>query len=73
MGFGRRLVRHAVRRATPRPVRRVAHPVRAARRVVTPWPVRRVRRQVFVLRHPVGAAEEAVLGTLLRRRRPRRR
>ncbi len=68
MGFGRRLVRHAVWRATPRRVRRVAHPVRAARRAVTPRSVRRARHRLFVVRHPVGATEDAALGALSRRR-----
>lgn len=71
MGLGRRLVRHAVWRVAPRPVRRAVHPVRTARRTVTPRPVRRARRQLFVVRHPVGAAEDAALGALFRRRRRR--
>ena len=44
------------RRLVPRKVRRVAHPVRAAKRAVTPKPVKKLLRATNVVRNPGGAA-----------------
>jgi hypothetical protein len=65
MGFGRRVVRKSVRRATPRPVRKAIHPARTVRYAVTPRPVRQVSRAAYTVRHPVGAAENKVIGAAL--------
>jgi hypothetical protein len=78
MGFARRVVRKTVRKATPRPVRKAMHPVRTAKNAVTPRPVRQVSRAAYTVRHPVGAAENKLIGAALnagngRRRTQRRR
>lgn len=62
------LLRKAVRRATPRPVRQVkrvvTHPVRTSVRAVTPRPIRNVQRSVFNATHPVNTLENALLNSL---------
>lgn len=65
MGFGRRLVRKTVRKATPRPVRRAMHPVRTAKYAVTPRPIREVSRAVYTVTNPLGAAENKLIGAAL--------
>ncbi|ABK02412.1 hypothetical protein Arth_1017 [Arthrobacter sp. FB24] len=54
------------RRIVPRKVRRLAHPVRAAKRAVVPKPVRRALGTTRNVTHPVSAlgysAERAVFG-----------
>lgn len=59
------LLRKAVRRATPRPVRKakrvVRHPARTAVRAATPRPIRNAQRTVFNVAHPVNAAENALI------------
>lgn len=65
MGFGRRLVRKSVRRATPRTVRRVVHPVRTVKHAVTPSPVRKINQAVYTATNPVGAAENRLIGVAL--------
>jgi hypothetical protein len=65
MGFGRRLVRKSVRRATPRSVRKAMHPARTVRYAVAPRPVRQASRAAYTVRHPVGAAENKAIGVAL--------
>jgi hypothetical protein len=65
MGFGRRLVRKSVRRATPRSVRRAMHPARTVRYAVTPRPVQQASRAAYTVRRPVGAAENKAIGAAL--------
>lgn len=77
MGFARRVVRKSVRKATPRPVRQAMHPARTVKNAVTPRPVKQVSRAAYTARHPVGAAENKVIGAALngsqrRKRRSRR-
>lgn len=76
MGFARRVVRKSVRKATPRPVRKAMHPARTAKNAVTPRSVKQVSRAAYTVKHPVGAAENKVIGTALnggsRHRRKRR-
>jgi hypothetical protein len=57
MGLGRKLIR----RATPRTVRHVIHPVRTVKRKATPRSIRRVSRGINVVTNPVGAAESAII------------
>lgn len=65
MGLVRRVVRKSVRKATPRSVRKAMHPVRTARRAVTPPPVRKVTRALYTVTNPLGAAENALIGSVL--------
>ncbi len=65
MGFGRRVVRKTVRKATPRPVRQVMHPARTVKNAATPRPVKQIRRAAYTVRKPVGAAENAAIGAVL--------
>lgn len=65
MGFGRRLVRKTVRKATPRPVRRAMHPVRTVKYAATPRPVRQLSRAVYTVTNPLGAAENKLIGAAL--------
>ncbi len=62
------LMRKAVRRATPRPVRKakrvVFHPARTAVHAATPRSVRKVKRTAFNVTHPVNTAENALLDSL---------
>lgn len=67
MGFVRRLVRKSVRRVTPKPVRQVAHPVRTAKNAVVPRQLHQVSRAGYVIRHPIGAAENNAIDTMLLR------
>jgi hypothetical protein len=81
MGFARRVVRRSVRRAvrksvrraTPRPVRRAMHPAQTARKAVTPRPVKQATRAGYTVRHPVGAAENRVVGAAMHPSRRRRK
>jgi hypothetical protein len=73
MGFGRRVVRKSVRRATPRPVRHAMHPARTARNAVTPRPVKWASRAAYTTQHPMGATEKAVIGAVLYPPKPRLR
>jgi hypothetical protein len=73
MGFARRVVRKSVRRATPRPVRKAIHPAQTVRNSLTPRPVKQVSRAAYTVRHPVGAAENKVLGAALNGGRSKRR
>jgi hypothetical protein len=73
MGFARRVVRKSVRRATPRPVRQAVHPARTVRNTLTPRPVKQVSRAAYTVRHPVGAAENKLIGAALNGGRRRRR
>lgn len=73
MGFARRVVHKSVRKVTPRPVRKAMHPARTVRKAVTPKPVRQASRAAYTVRHPVGAAENKVIGAALNGGRSRRR
>lgn len=59
------LFRKAVRRATPRPVRKIKRvvrdPVRTGVRAATPKPIRDVERAAFNVTHPINTAENALL------------
>jgi hypothetical protein len=70
------LFRKAVRRATPRPVRKVKrvvrHPVRTGVRAATPKPIRDAERAAFKLAHPVNTAENAFLDAVTPRPGPPR-
>ena len=77
MGFGRRLVRKSIRKATPRTVRRAVHPVRTARYAATPKSVKKASRVLYTATNPLGAIENAAIGAVLnpgsrRRHRPSR-
>jgi len=72
MGFGRRLVRKSVRKATPRSVRKAMHPARTVKNAVTPRPMKKISRGAYTVTHPVGAAENAVIGAALYPKRGRR-
>jgi hypothetical protein len=73
VGLARRVVRKSVRKATPRPVRKAMHPARTARNAVTPRPVKQASRAAYTVRHPVGAAENKVIGAALNGGRKRKR
>ena len=73
MGFARRIVRKSVRKATPRSVRKVMHPVRTTRNAVTPRSVKQLRRGIYTVRNPLGAAENALIGSVLNAGSGRRR
>ena len=64
MGFGRRLARKAVRKATPRSVRRAMHPVRTVKYAVTPRPVKKLSRAVYTVTNPLGAAENKLINAV---------
>ena len=66
MGFGRRLIRKTVRKATPRSVRRAMHSVRTVRYTVTPKPLKQLSRAVYTVTNPLGAAENKLIGALLK-------
>jgi Skp family chaperone for outer membrane proteins len=63
------MLRKAVRRATPSPVRQieraVTHPVRTSVRAVTPRPIRNLQRSAFNVAHPMNTAENAVLNSVV--------
>jgi len=63
------LLRKAVRRATPRPVkqvkRAVTHPVRTTVRAATPRPIRQAQRTVFNVTHPVNTLENAIVRSVI--------
>ena len=65
MGFARRVVRKSVRKATPRPVRQAMHPARTVKNAVTPRPVKQVSHAAYKVRHPVGAAENSLIASVL--------
>lgn len=65
MGFARRVVRKSVRKVTPRPVRKVMHPVGSIKSAVTPRPIRQVSRAMYTVTNPLGAAENALIGAAL--------
>lgn len=65
MGFARRVVRKSVRKATPRTVRRAMHPARTARHAVTPRPIKQLSRGMYTVTNPLGAAENALIGSAL--------
>lgn len=71
------LLRKAVRRATPRPVRKaksvVFHPARTGVRAATPRTVRKAKRSVFNATHPVNTVENKLLDSLAPRSKPTRR
>jgi Ftsk gamma domain len=74
MGFARRVVRKSVHKATPRPLRKAMHPARTVKNAVTPRPVKQASRAAYTVRHPVGAAENKVIGVALNGgRSPRRK
>jgi hypothetical protein len=62
------LMKKAVRRATPKPVRKakriVRHPARTAVRAATPRSIRQVKRTAFNATHPINPAENALLKSL---------
>jgi hypothetical protein len=64
VGFGRRLARKAVRKATPRSVRRAMHPVRTVKYAVTPRPVKKLSRAVYTVTNPLGAAENKLINAV---------
>ena len=65
MGFARRVVRKAVRKATPRSVRRAIHPVRTLKYAATPRAVRQISRAAYTVTNPLGAAENKLIGAAL--------
>lgn len=65
MGFGRRLVRKTIRKATPRSVRRAMHPVRTVKNAVTPRPLKQLSRAAYTITNPLGAAENKIIGAVL--------
>ena len=73
MGFARRVIRKTVRKATPRPARKAMHPARTVKNAITPRPVREASRAAYTVRHPVGAAENKVIGAALNGRVSHRR
>ncbi len=72
MGFGRRLIRKTIRKATPRSVRRAMHPVRTLKYAVTPRPIKQISRAVYTVTNPLGAAENKLIGAFLNGRSRRR-
>lgn len=72
MGFGRRLVRKAIRTATPRSVRRAMHPVRTVKHAVTPKPIKKISRAAYTIRNPLGAAENKLINAAFASGRPHR-
>jgi hypothetical protein len=58
------LLRKAVRKSMPKPVRQVTHPVTTARRAVTPAPVRRATRAVGTVAHPINSLENNALNAV---------
>jgi hypothetical protein len=71
------LMKKAVRRATPRSVRRakrvVFHPARTAVHAATPRSIRQVKRTAFNIAHPINTAENAFLDSVTGRRSSRSR
>jgi hypothetical protein len=65
MGFGRRLLRKTVRKATPRTVRRAMHPARSLKYAATPRVVKRASRTVYTITNPLAAAENKLIGAAL--------
>lgn len=49
------------------------HPARTVKNAVTPRPVRQVSRAAYTVRHPVGAAENKIIGAALNAGSSRRR
>jgi len=73
VGFARRVVRKSVRKATPRSVRKAMHPVRTTKNAITPRPVKQLSRAVYTVTNPLGAAENALIGSVLNGGRGSRR
>ncbi len=65
MGFGTRLVKKSVRKATPRSVKTAMSPVRAVKYAATPRSVQKVSRAVYTVTNPLGAAQHKVIGSVL--------
>jgi hypothetical protein len=65
MGFLRRVVRKTTRKVTPRPVRRALHPARTVKNAVLPRSVKKASRAAYTVKHPIGAAENRVIGEAL--------
>lgn len=65
MGFGTRLVKKSVRKATPRSVKTAMSPVRAVKYAATPRSVQKVSRAVYTVTNPLGAAQNKVIGSVL--------
>lgn len=70
------LMKKAVRRATPKPVRKakavVMHPARTAVRAATPRSLRQAKRTAFNWTHPINTAENALLDAATKKRSGRR-
>jgi len=68
-------MKKAVRRATPKPVRKakavVKHPVGTAARAATPRSVREAKHKAFNATHPLNTAENALLNAATPKRRSR--
>jgi hypothetical protein len=65
VGFGKRVMRKSVRRVTPRSVQKAASPVRTVKNAVTPRGVKRASRALYPIKHPIGAAQNALIDTAL--------
>ncbi len=73
MGFAKRVVRKSVRKATPRSVRKVMNPVGTVKSAITPRPVKQLTRGVYTVTNPLGAAENALIDSVLNAGGGRRR
>jgi hypothetical protein len=71
------MMKKAVRRATPRPVRKakavVRHPVGTATRAATPRSVRNAKRTAFNAIHPINTAENRIVRAAMSRKAPPQR
>lgn len=65
MGIAKRIVRKSVRKATPRSVRKVMHPVGTAKSAITPRPVKKLTRGIYTVTNPLGASENALIDAVL--------
>jgi len=65
VGFAKRVVRKSVRKATPRSVRKVMNPVGTVKSAITPRPVKQLTRGVYTVTNPLGAAENALIDSVL--------
>lgn len=73
MGFATRVVRKSVRKATPRSVRKVMNPVGTVKSAITPRPIKQVSRGIYTVTNPLGAAENALIDSVLNAGSGRRR
>jgi len=73
VGFAKRVVRKSVRKATPRSVRKAMNPVGTVKSAITPRPVKQLTRGVYTVTNPLGAAENALIGSVLNAGGGRRR